>query len=184
MQLLFLNRGVSLLTGIAQCVHISDFACLHVTLCVDVHISYYPLYVVWLYMWCCFCVCGTCVCCIQRSGSTRYYQPSKYPSLPQISSQSTRIPLPRAPAPPPPKPTSHLPHLPSKQKRHLSPPTSRLVSPFTHTHTSTHSHIHCIYRIAIKFGELALSRYWRTLNLAIWTLSAIGTHTIINIDEF
>ena len=54
----------------------------------------------------------------------------------------------------------------------------------THTHTCTHSHIHCIYCIAIKFGELALSRYWWILNLAIWTLSTIGTHTIINIDEF
>ena len=54
----------------------------------------------------------------------------------------------------------------------------------THTHTCTHSHIHCIYRIAIKFGQLALSRYWRILNLANWSLNAIGIHTIFNIDEF
>ena len=46
-----------------------------------------------------------------------------------------------------------------------------------------------IYRIAgkfasIKFGKLALSRYWRNLNLAIKILSAIHTHTIIYIGEF
>ena len=46
-----------------------------------------------------------------------------------------------------------------------------------------------IYRIAgkfasIKFGELALSRYWRNLNLANKILSAIHTHTIIYIGEF
>ena len=33
----------------------------------------------------------------------------------------------------------------------------------------------------IKFGKLALSSYWRSLNLAIWILSAIGAHAIIYI---
>ena len=37
--------------------------------------------------------------------------------------------------------------------------------------------------VRIKFGELALSRYWRSLNLAIWTFSAIGAHAIIYIGK-
>ena len=36
----------------------------------------------------------------------------------------------------------------------------------------------------IKFGELALSRYWRILNLAILILSTIGAYTMIDIGEF
>ena len=38
--------------------------------------------------------------------------------------------------------------------------------------------------MSIKFGELALSSYWRNLNLAISVLSAIGTCAIIYTGEF
>ena len=38
--------------------------------------------------------------------------------------------------------------------------------------------------VSIKFGKLALSRYWWIFNLAIWILSAIGMHAIIHIGEF
>ena len=37
---------------------------------------------------------------------------------------------------------------------------------------------------SIKFGELALSRYWWNLNLVIWILGAIGMHAIVYIGEF
>ena len=37
---------------------------------------------------------------------------------------------------------------------------------------------------SIKFGKLALRKYWQNLNLAIWILSAIGAHAIIYIGEF
>ena len=37
---------------------------------------------------------------------------------------------------------------------------------------------------SIKFGKLALRRYWQNLNLVIWILSVIGTHAIIYIGKF
>ena len=47
--------------------------------------------------------------------------------------------------------------------------------------------LHTVWReslASIKFGELALSRYWRDLNLAIWILSTIGARAIIYIGKF
>ena len=37
---------------------------------------------------------------------------------------------------------------------------------------------------SIKFGKLALSKYWGDLNLAIWILSTIGAREMIYIGEF